>query len=135
MLPLSTGKPALGTDSTISIANLLDYVNQYFPDILPEEALKHYGYDSRPDGVLGEDALYKLPIGEDTSPRALLANAFEGIITNDIEKRRLQEYKGKIEMLNAEKAKLRELRAEIKELSFAKGKRDTIGSRCAANQN
>ena len=68
---------------------------------------------------------YKLPIGEDTSPRALLANAFEGIITNDIEKRRLQEYKGKVDMLNAEEQKLRELRAQIKELSFAKGKRDT----------
>ncbi len=38
------------TDSTISIAELLDYVNQYFPDILPEDVLKHYGYDARPDG-------------------------------------------------------------------------------------
>ena len=46
------------TDSTISIAELLDYVNEYFPDILPEEVLKHYGYDARPEGSLGEDALY-----------------------------------------------------------------------------
>ena len=68
---------------------------------------------------------YKLPIGEDTSPRALLANAFEGIITNDVEKRKIQEYKGNVEMLNAEEQKLHELRAQIKELSFAKGKRDT----------
>ena len=74
---------------------------------------------------IANNSLYKLPVGEDTSPRALLANAFEGIITNDIEKRRLQEYKGKVEMLNAEEQKLREIRAEIKELSFAKGKRDT----------
>ena len=69
MLPLSAGKPALGTDSTISIADLLDYVNQYFLDILSEEVLKHYGHDSRPGGKLGEDVLYKLPVGEDTSPR------------------------------------------------------------------
>ena len=123
--PRLTAEPLSVTSSTISIEELLDLVNQYFPDILPEEVLKHYGYDSRPDGDLGEDALYKLPIGEDTSPRALLANAFEGIITNDIEKRRLEEYKSKVEMLNAEEQKLRELRAEIKELSFAKGKRDT----------
>ena len=68
---------------------------------------------------------YKLPVGEDNSPRALLANAFEGIITNDIEKRKIQEYKGKVGMLNAEEEKLRKLRAQIKELSFAKGKRDT----------
>ena len=68
---------------------------------------------------------YKLPVGEDTSPRALLANAFEGIITNDIEKRRLQEYKGKVDMLNAEEQKLHALRTQIRKLSFAKGKRDT----------
>ena len=72
-----------------------------------------------------EDVSNKLPVGEDTSPRALLANAFEGIITNDIEKRRLQEYKGKVDMLNAEEQKLHALRAQIKKLSFAKGKRDT----------
>lgn len=46
------------TASNISISNLLDYVNKYFPDILPEEVLKHYGYDSRPKGTLGENVLY-----------------------------------------------------------------------------
>ena len=46
------------TDSTISIAELLDYVNEYFPDILPESVLRHYGYDARPEGKLGENALY-----------------------------------------------------------------------------
>ncbi|MGM9550387.1 MAG: hypothetical protein ACI3V5_11180 [Faecousia sp.] len=46
------------TDSTISISELLDYVNDYFPDILSEGVLKHYGYDARPEGKLGESALY-----------------------------------------------------------------------------
>ena len=46
------------TDSTISIAKLLDFVNKYFPDILPESVLRHYGYDARPDGELGEDVLF-----------------------------------------------------------------------------
>ena len=78
------------------------------------------------DGVNGDSGLQNnLPVGEDTSPRALLSNAFETIITNPIEKQKLQEYKEKVAMLNAEEQKLRELRAEIKELSFAKGKRDT----------
>ena len=45
------------TGSTISIANYLDVVNKYFPDVLPEDVLKHYGYERRPDGVLGEDTL------------------------------------------------------------------------------
>lgn len=47
------------TGSSISIADLLDYVNRYFPDILPESVLKHYGYDSRPEGKIGESALYQ----------------------------------------------------------------------------
>ena len=72
-----------------------------------------------------ENIDYKLPVGEDTSPRALLSNAFETIVTNPIEKQKLQEYKEKVSMLNKEEAKLQEIRAQIKELSFAKGKRDT----------
>ena len=46
------------TYSTISIAQLLDFVNRYFPDILPESVLRHYGYDARPEGDLGQDVLY-----------------------------------------------------------------------------
>lgn len=58
LLPRLANKSAIRTDSTISISELLDYVNEYFPDILPEDVLKHYGHDARPDGVLGESALY-----------------------------------------------------------------------------
>lgn len=47
------------TGSTITISNLLDFVNQYFPDTMPEEVLKHYGHERRPDGTLGQDALYQ----------------------------------------------------------------------------
>ena len=92
----------------------------------PDSVIRNYKFNNVSERYGREDAVsYKLPIGEDTSPRALLANAFEGIITNDIEKQKIQEYKGKVEMLNAEEQKLHELRAQIKELSFAKGKRDT----------
>lgn len=48
------------TGSTISISDLLDYVNKYYPDLLPEDVLKHYGYKGRPEGVLGESALYSI---------------------------------------------------------------------------
>ena len=72
-----------------------------------------------------KDIRYKLPVGEDTSPRALLANAFDSVITNPIEKNKLQEYKEKVAMLNDEEAKLRDLREQIKDLSFAKGPKDT----------
>lgn len=46
------------TGSTISISELLDYVNKYYPDILPEDVLKYYGHQSRPEGMLGKSALY-----------------------------------------------------------------------------
>ena len=46
------------TDSTISIADLLDYVNKYFPDVLPEDIYKHYGHTTRPDGEFSESVLY-----------------------------------------------------------------------------
>lgn len=56
--PRSTVKLLSDTDSTISIAQLLEFVNRYFPDILPESVLRHYGYDARPEGDLGENVLY-----------------------------------------------------------------------------
>ena len=68
---------------------------------------------------------YKLPVGEDTSPRALLANAFEGVAQNDIERNKIKEYKSKISLIESEESKLHDLREQIKDLSFAKGPKDT----------
>ena len=62
---------------------------------------------------------------ESVSNRSLLANAFEGVAQNDIERNKIQEYKSKIDLINSEEQKLRELNEQIKELSFAKGPRDT----------
>lgn len=59
LLPEVTGVPATLTGSAISISSLLDYVNRYFPDVLPESVLKHYGHDARPDGELGANALFQ----------------------------------------------------------------------------
>lgn len=59
------------------------------------------------------------------SNRELLAASLESAAANDIEKKRLEEYKSKIGKLDAEERKLNTLRAQIKELSFAPGKRDT----------
>lgn len=115
----------LVTDSTISIAQLLDFVNSYFPDILPESVLRHYGYTERPSGNLGESALYQDRNPDSYSNRSLLANALETAAQNDIERQKLSLYKQKIDLINSEEQKLLELRTKIKELSFAKGKRDT----------
>lgn len=66
----SSKSPKLSTASTgsnISISDLLDYVNRYYPDILPEDVLRHYGYTARPDGVIGGSSLYSLKEDENTS--------------------------------------------------------------------
>ena len=78
-------------------------------------------YEQTHDG----DVLYQDRADESVSNRSLLANAFEGLAQNDIEKNKIQEYKGKIDLINSEEKKLSELNQQIKELSFSKGPRDT----------
>ena len=72
-----------------------------------------------------DDVRYQDRADESVSNRSLLANAFEGLAQNDIEKNKIQEYKGKVALINEEERKLAELNAQIKELSFSKGPRDT----------
>lgn len=59
-----------------------------------------------------------------TDNRTLLSNALESAAQNEIEKKYIEQYKSKIDTINDEQKKLTELRAKIKELSFAKGHRD-----------
>ena len=68
--------------------------------------------------------LYQDRADESVSNRSLLANAFEGVAQNEIERNKIREYKEKISLVNAEEQKLNELNEQIKELSFAKGPRD-----------
>jgi hypothetical protein len=123
--PRSTDNTLSVTNSTISIAELLENVNRFFPDILPESVLRHFGYDARPDGNIGESVLYSDRDLDSVSNRSLLANALESAAQSDIERNKLEQYKKKIELINSEEQKLHELREQIKELSFATGRRDT----------
>lgn len=84
------------TDSTISIRSLLDYVNQYFPDVLPESVLRHYNHDRRPEGKLGESALYQRRDGTRTD-RDVLSDATDGDATNVREMEMLREYREKLQ--------------------------------------
>lgn len=64
--PEITGVPATLTGSSISISDLLTYVNRYFPDVLPESVLRHFGHSERPAGKLGEGALFSLKATDST---------------------------------------------------------------------
>lgn len=57
--------------------------------------------------------------------RTLLSNALATTAKNEIESKYITQYQEKIATINAEQAKLTELRARIKELSFAPGPKDS----------
>ena len=119
--PEVTGVPATLTGSTISISSLLDYVNRYFPDILPESVLKHYGYTARPDGELGESALFQK---RGTSDREILNTTAEDSVKNERERELLAEYKDKVGRLEWYEARLSANRAELTELSYTGEKKN-----------
>ena len=59
---------------------------------------------------------------DSVSNRSLLAGALESVAQNDIEKKKLDEYKAKIALIEAEQKKLGEIRAKANELRFTKGR-------------
>ena len=74
LLPKITEESVTPTGSKISIAKLLDIVNELYPDILPEEVLKHYGHTERPAGKIGESALYSSRTASDSEYLNLAQN-------------------------------------------------------------
>ena len=123
---VTTKGVALTTDRlfSYSVADVLNDVKTVFDNTFSTDVYQKLNTSRKADDF-SSHLLHKLPVGEDTSPRALLANAFDTVITNPIEKNKMQEYKKNVAMLNEEEAKLRDLREQIKELSFAKGPKDT----------
>ena len=129
---LSAGNPKLGY-----IQRGLDFNSQGILDEIEKAKLdvdalrsayeKHgfnpYYFDT--DEEVGASVQYSERDTESVSNRSLLANAFEGVAKNDLEKQKIQEYKGQISLINAEEQKLSELNQKIKDLSFAKGPKDT----------
>ena len=131
-----------------SPTSVFDYLKEYAADnsINVSDILKELGFDGVHDGsvwvafdknqIKSTDNIgtYDDSIGNiyhqykdvnSIDNRTLLSNALEGVVKNDIEKAKLKEYKSKIELINAEENKLREIRGLIKEISFSKGMRDT----------
>ena len=44
-----------------------DFVNRYFPDIMPEDVYRHYGHVERPKGELGKGVKYSKKANSQTS--------------------------------------------------------------------
>lgn len=135
LLPDVTGTdaPAILTDSVISIRSLLDYVNRYFPDVLPESVLRHYNHDRRPDGKLGENALYQRR--DDTrTDRDVLSDVADGDAANVREMEMLREYREKLQKYSSLTRRLEQQRdlaqnAESKEERLkARNRADNLAS-------
>ena len=106
--PRYTESPLSVTNPKISIAQLLEYVNRYFPDVLPESVLRHFGHTERPQGKIGESALFSTR-REGTSARALLEGVDESEITDRDVLSELREYKETLAALDAAEGRPREL--------------------------
>ena len=73
-----------------------------------------------------KDIRYSTQQTDNISNRDMLANAFETLSQNSEEYKMIQEYKGRIRILNEYEEKLSKLNAEILEITFGtEGKRDT----------
>ena len=131
--PEITGLPATLTDSAISIRSLLDYVNRYFPDVLPESVLRHYNHDRRPEGKLGESALYQQRDNTRTE-RDILTDATDGDAANVREMEMLHEYREKLQKYSSLTRRLEQQRdlaqnAESKEERLkAKNRADNLAA-------
>lgn len=104
------------TASSISIAQLLDFVNRYFPDILPESVWRHYGHAVRPDGELGKSALFSDRDPDALTNREILANLLETEDMSPSEKGFLTKYKNKLSTIEAAEAEIAKMEAELKDL-------------------
>ena len=123
LLPKFTENTATPTDSTISIANLLDHVNNLFPDILPESVLKHYGYEARPEGNIGSDALYQQRSSPLTN-REVLELAASGVgfeQLNEAEKNALEIFGKRLDNLAQLQEERVNLGREYMKQQFTKG--------------
>ena len=112
------------TASKISIPQLLEYVNKYFPDILPEDILRHFGHDGRPEGTLGGSVLYQQRtngISDSLSDRDVLEYAAEEMSTETLspgEAEALKIFKKRMDEVKTLQAKRAELAKLYKEQQF-----------------
>ena len=122
LLPKITDKSATPTDSAISIAQLLEFVNRYFPDILPEDVLRHFGYESRPDGVIGTEVVYqqRTTTLNDREVLAIAADALEETELTDAERDALRIFKSRLSRLEGLQADRQEQGSLYKEQQFGK---------------
>lgn len=119
--------------SVISIAQLLDFVNKYFPDILPKDVYEHYGHTERPSGELGEHAQYQERVRA-LDDREVLEYAADKLNTKGLtpgESNALEMFKArlaKLRGLEAQKAATEKRYKELKEAGNGEGAKEAYAT-------
>lgn len=113
------------TDANGNVVGTYEYENNINADRVVNDIKYYFQNGSMREQSSISKFLYSERDPDAVSNRSLLANALESVAQNDIERNKLKEYKGKIALIESEQAKLADTKAKIKELSFAKGRRDT----------
>ena len=108
--------------TTISIAQLLEFVNTTHQSILSDDVLAHFGETRNPKGSYSDKVLFSDRDGEVVSNRNMLANALEDTVQTEAERKRLQEYKNKIALIEADQKRLTAMRQKAQELRTKKGR-------------
>lgn len=81
--PAITADAATLTGRTISVKQLLQNVNNIYPDILSESVLRKFGHDSRPEGAFAKDVLYsRYGSSSSLTPRVLLSTMSDMDVEN-----------------------------------------------------
>ena len=108
--------------STISIRDFLGIVNSTHQGYLSDDVIKKLNVERRGS----KKGLFSEHETDAYSNRDLLANALESVTQSSIEYQMIQEYKGRIRLINEYEEKLAKLNAEIRQIRFGtKGKQDT----------
>lgn len=105
------GKYQVGSGRVVTVTHDTPFIE----DIVPQES----------DSVKRENVDGVKSQKKTVTDRSLLADALESTVKDEVERKRLGEYKAAIAEIESAQEQLTELRAKIKEMSFAKGPRDT----------
>ena len=120
-------KKGYGTSPMISIADFLEFVNsqKLANSVLSLDVIGKLGATREIDPNVTPNLHYSDRSPNSVSNRTLLADALESTVKDEVERKRLGEYKAAIAEIESAQEQLTELRAKIKEMSFATGPRDT----------
>ncbi len=116
--------PNTNTSVTISITDFLQIVNSTHQSILSDDVLNHLGEMRNSGGYYSNRVLFSDPEDDVKSDREILASLLMGAAANPVERDALAEYQKRARRLDKLNARLHEVEGDIKDMMFARGKRD-----------